>query len=82
MRVTVTVVTKIMNSSQGVNFEKMAERLPDFEIQEIQELKETQKTKILRKVHQPGPMSGPYRPKIRTLNQINRWHYMTEFLRF
>ena len=71
MKVTVTMVTKIMNSSLRVNFEKMAERLPDFEIQEIQELKETQKTEIPRKVHQPGPMSGPDGPKIRMLNQIS-----------
>ena len=51
-----------------------AERFPDFEIQEIQELKENsehQNTKeYLRKVHRPGSMSGPTGPKTRTLKPI------------
>ena len=48
----------------------MAERFPEFEIQESQELKEIQKTIMLRNVHRPGSMSGPPGSKTRTLKPI------------
>ena len=70
----------------------MAERFPDFGIQEIQELEpsENQNTK---KITSTWLMSGPAEPKTRTLKpicspakrnnmtKINRWRYMTDFLR-
>ena len=73
----------------------MAERFPDFEIQEIQELKENLENQNAKKSTLTWPMSGPAGPKTRTLpktnllpatkrnnsTKINRWRYITEFLR-
>ena len=40
VKITVTMITKITKCSRRMSYEKMAESFPDFEIREIQKLKE------------------------------------------
>ena len=49
----------------------MAERFPDFEIQEIQELKENLENQNAKKSTLTWPMSGPAWPKTRTSPKTN-----------
>jgi len=71
----------------------MAERFPDFEILEIQELEENSEKQIPRKVHWAGVVSRLAEQKTRNLKPIclpmkqanlterNRWGYMTGVFR-
>ena len=68
-----TFIWKCHHGNQNHRVTKgMAERFPDFTIQEIQELKkklQNQDTTV-RIVHWPGSMSGPGGLKTRTLKPI------------
>ena len=53
-----------------MSYAKMEERFLDFEIRRFKNQKKIWKTKILRKVPQPGLMSGPAELKTRTSKPI------------
>ena len=87
--VTVTMVTKIMNSSRRVNFEKMAERLPDFVNSGDSRTKRNSVNQNTKKSTSTWPnvwtrwaKNKNVEPNFSSSTKINRCRYMTECLRF
>ena len=70
VKITVTMVTQNHQIISSHEFHKNGGKISRFKIRRFKNSKETCDTKILRKVHRSGSMSGPAGPKTRTSKPI------------
>ena len=70
VRITVTMVTQNHQINSSHELRKNGGEISRFWNQVIQDVKKIWKTKILRKVHRPGSMSGPAGPKTRASKPV------------
>ena len=70
VRITVTMVTPNHQITSSHELRKHGGKISRFKIRRFKNYKKIWKTKLLRKVHRPGSMSGPGGPKTRTLKPI------------
>ena len=70
VKITVTMVTQNHQIVSSHEFHKNGRKISRFKIRRFKNSKKICETKILRKVHRSGSMSGPAGPKTRTSKSI------------